>query len=115
MSIRGYIARFRNYFWSTPVADLPLPIRWWRIAAFYFFNAFEYFGWLRMWWRHVTHKCSHCSEPIGNSRHKYADRYICFSCHDEMLYLSGYREPVSYCCICGGMGGPDGTRCWGCQ
>jgi hypothetical protein len=25
------------------------------------------------------------------------------------------RGPVSWCCICGGSGGRDGSRCWGCE
>lgn len=78
-------------------------------------------------------RCLNCGRPISEDRLKEWDSFCSDKCRkefdvwcdeqqqkeqDEMEELFGKDTrglPVSYCCICDGMGGPDGKRCWGCQ
>jgi endogenous inhibitor of DNA gyrase (YacG/DUF329 family) len=52
---------------------------------------------------------SPCSDKCLEEMNAWADK------NDEKYYKGMEAGPVSYCCICDGMGGRDGSKCWGCQ
>ena len=62
--------------------------------------------------------CLNCGVMLG------PDQYgVCSDkCEKELMEYAHRNDPpprdqgpVSYCCICGGYGMADGSKCWGCQ
>jgi len=65
-----------------------------------------------------THShCCACGESIPAKLPSGEKQWACVPECSEAKDLREMNNPgpVSYCCICGGMGGPDGRKCWGCQ
>jgi len=54
--------------------------------------------------------CYGCCEIIPVDA---TDKVCSRECHDNLM--ADVPGPVSWCCICGGLGNDDGSSCWGCQ
>ena len=68
----------------------------------------------------VHDHCHACAEPITAKKADGTKQQVCIpQCEEDKILdemeASYHSGPVSWCCICDGMGGKDGARCWGCQ